>query len=374
MRVLLISNGYGEDAMAAVLAKELVKTVKVEALPTVGPGKSYAGICDVVGPRGKLASEGHRKIGSLLKDFQSGLAVTAVKHVKFMRDQRGRWDKIVTVGDMIGPLLAFAGGQKVDLHIDVYNSGFARHYSTIEKQILKRTVKKVLCRDDILAGALRAIDVDAGFAGNLMMDTVPTLDFDVSSLVQDKTAVTLLPGSREGAGKLFQMQMDAISRLSSKYPLTLFVPVAPSVELDRLLKRANLKRVDGELLGNAHLAIAATADGTKVHFFDKGIGTLAKGSLFVVGQQGTAIFQSAGLGTPVIAIVADDSRKSRVQRNERLLGDSRISTEQDVGMLARKMEMFLSDPKTTKQRGKVGIERVGPPGALDAAVRIIVNG
>jgi len=373
MRVLIISNGYGEDAMAATLASALSKHVDVEALPTVGPGNAYSGICEVVGPRGELASEGHRKVGSLIKDFQNGLAVTAVKHVKYMRDNRGRWDKVITVGDLIGPLLAKSGGHRVDLHIDVYNSGYARNYSAAEKYALRRCVDKVLCRDDILAGSLRAVGMDAGFAGNLMMDTIPSLNLDLRGLITDKTAITMLPGSRQGTEKMFSLQMDALNRVSGKHKLVILVPLAPGVELAPLLKKTNLKQVETPLLGAGHLAVAQSFDGTMVHFFDKGIGTLARSSLFVVGQQGTAIFQSAGLGTPVITLVADDARPSRVQRNERLMGESRVSSTQDVSSLARKLEIYLNDPKKTQARGKVGVERIGPPGALEAAVRIIAG-
>ncbi len=180
MRVLIITNGMGEDAMGAALAKALAPHCEVEALPTVGAGLAYDGICPLVGPRGYLASEGHRKQGSLIKDFKNGLALTAYKHVQYMRQQRGRWDKVIVLGDMVGLALCKAGGHSVDLYIDCYNSGYASTYSLIEKNLIKRTTAKTLCRDDILAGQLRADGLDAGFVGNIMMDTLPELSFDVT--------------------------------------------------------------------------------------------------------------------------------------------------------------------------------------------------
>ena len=373
MRVLVISNGYGEDAMAAMFARELSKHVDlVEALPTVGAGKSYEGVCETVGPRGSLASEGHRKVGSLLKDFQNGLAFTAMKHINFLRNNRGRWDKVVTVGDIVGPLLSVAGGHQVDLHIDVYNSGYARQYSAAEKQALKRCTRKVLCRDDILAGSLRAMNIDAGFAGNLMMDTVPELDFDIAPLIGEKIAVTLLPGSREQAAEVFAIEMDAINRLSQRYPMVVLVPVAQNVDIATLIQKAGLRNlIEQNLIGGQHLAISASFDQTEIHFFDKGIGTLAKRSRAIVGQAGTAVFQSAGLGVPVVALVHDDARPQRVRRNERLMGECRVSSPLDASQIANKLEPLLKDAKEAERRGKIGIDRIGPPGALDAAVRII---
>lgn len=317
-------------------------------------------------------SEGHRKVGSLLKDLKGGLAVTAFKHVQFLRANRGTWDKVITVGDFVGPLLAKAGGHRVSLHLDVYNSGYARSYSSAEKAALRHTVEKVLCRDDVLAGSLRAKGIDAGFAGNLMMDTIPELGIDVSFLVEDKIAVTLLPGSRQPALEMFALEINAVSRLSGQYPLVLLVPVAQSLDVDDLVQCAALERVEPEMeIDTDYLGSARTHDGTKVHFFRQGIGTLAPLSRLVAGPAGTAGFQSAGLGTPVVALVPDDARPQRRQRNSRLMGDSRVTSPINPAEFAKAIAPLLESEKEAKRRGKIGVERIGPPGALEAAVRII---
>lgn len=376
MRVLIITNGMGEDAMGAALAKALATHCEMEALPTVGEGLAYNGICPLVGPRGHLASEGHRKQGSLLKDFQHGLALTAMKHVRYMRRQKGRWDKIIVLGDMIGLALCKAGGHSVDLYLDCYKSGFASTYSAVEKRLIKSTAAKTLCRDDILAGQLRAFGLDAGFVGNIMMDTVPELSMDIAPLIGDRTAVTLLPGSRNAAKGLFDLEIRALGRLTGKYPLSVLIPVAPTADAESLIRAAGLKQVDKELDIDApeYLAKAEMADKTPVYFFDRGIGTLARNSRFVAGQAGTAGFQSAGLGVPVIALVPHDARPSRVARNERLMGDSRITTSLDVNELTAAMGSLLEDEADAKRRGRVGKERIGPAGALDYAVRLILAG
>ncbi|MCF4097781.1 hypothetical protein [Maritalea mediterranea] len=376
MRVLIITNGMGEDAMGAALAKALAPQCEMEALPTVGEGLAYRNICPLVGPRGHLASEGHRKQGSLIKDFQHGLALTALKHVRYMRQQRGRWDKIIVLGDMVGLALCKAGGHAVDLYLDCYKSGFASTYSAVEKRLIKATAAKTLCRDDILAGQLRAYGLDAGFVGNIMMDTVPELAMDVTPLVGDKTAVTLLPGSRNAAKVLFELQIRALGRLTGKYPISVLVPVAPTADANQLIRVSGLRAVDKEpdLTAPEYLAKAEMVDKTPVHFFDKGVGSLARVSRFVAGQAGTAGFQSAGLGVPVIALVPPDARPSRVAKNERLMGESRITTSLDVNELTAAMASLLEDEADAKRRGHIGMERIGPAGALDYAVRLILAG
>ncbi|WP_117396239.1 hypothetical protein [Maritalea myrionectae] len=375
MRVLIITNGMGEDAMGAALAKALAPHCEVEALPTVGEGLAYEGICPLMGPRGHLASEGHRKQGSLIKDFKNGLALTAYKHVRYMRQQRGRWDKIVVLGDMVGLALCKAGGHHVDLYIDCYNSGYASTYSLIEKNLIKRTTAKTLCRDDILAGQLRADGLDAGFVGNIMMDTLPELSFDVTSLIENRTPITLLPGSRAAAKKFFDLEITAVGRLSSKYELTVLVPVAPTSDADELIGAASLKPVakNSDVDASDYLAKALMFDGTPVHFFKQGIGTLARISRFVAGQAGTAGFQSAGLGAPFVALVPPDARPSRVERNERLMGESRISCAMSAVEISAAMDRLLSDPEDAERRGRIGMERIGPAGALDYAVRLVLG-
>lgn len=375
MRVLIITNGMGEDAMGAALAKQLAPYCEIEALPTVGDGLAYDGICPLMGPRGHLASEGHRKQGSLIKDFQNGLAVTAYKHVRYMRQQKGRWDKIIVLGDMVGLALCKAAGHRVDLYIDCYKSGYASTYSGVEKRLIKSTVTKTLCRDDILAGQLRAFGLDAGFVGNIMMDTVPELSFDISPLIGDKIAVTLLPGSRNAAKGLFDLEVSALGRLTGKYDLVALVPVAPSADVEQLIRATGLRPAEkpANISAPDYFAKAEMFDQTQVHFFDRGIGTLAKKSRFVAGQAGTAGFQSAGLGTPVIALVPPDARPSRVARNERLMGESRLTCSLDTNELAQAMEILLKDEEDAKRRGRIGMERIGPSGALDYAVRLILS-
>ena len=55
MKVLVVSNGHGEDAIGARLARELRDLdarVELEAVPLVGRGLAYEGVVDrVSGPR-----------------------------------------------------------------------------------------------------------------------------------------------------------------------------------------------------------------------------------------------------------------------------------------------------------------------------------
>ena len=66
-KLLIISNGHGEDSIAAEIVRRLPKTIEVNAYPTLGDGRAYEGVCPIVGPRRQLPSEGHRLRGSLIR-------------------------------------------------------------------------------------------------------------------------------------------------------------------------------------------------------------------------------------------------------------------------------------------------------------------
>src|SRR6185437_3816774 len=85
-RLLFISNGYGEDSIAAEIIRRLPAGVVAEAYPTVGDGLAYRNVCAVVGPRAQIASEGWRNVkGSVLRDLLTGTPATILPGLAFGR-------------------------------------------------------------------------------------------------------------------------------------------------------------------------------------------------------------------------------------------------------------------------------------------------
>src|SRR5436305_29608 len=110
-RLLFISNGYGEDSIAAAIIRRLPEGMVAEAYPTLGDGHAFANTCPVVGPRAHLASEGWRNVkGSLARDVVSGGLATVWPGIKFVRRVRRHYDHFVVVGDLVGITGCFACG------------------------------------------------------------------------------------------------------------------------------------------------------------------------------------------------------------------------------------------------------------------------
>ncbi|RYE73773.1 MAG: hypothetical protein EOP19_28865, partial [Hyphomicrobiales bacterium] len=172
-RILFITNGYGEDSVGAEIVRRLPPGPVAEAYPTLGPGKAYAGICPVVGPRAHLASEGSRVArGTVAKDIASGGLGTLLPGLKFMRSVRAAYDHVVVIGYFIGVLGCWLAGIRGITYLDVYKTGYGRPYSGLERRIIASTCRRVFNRSPQLAATLTAIGVDAVAAGNVMMDTI----------------------------------------------------------------------------------------------------------------------------------------------------------------------------------------------------------
>jgi uncharacterized protein (TIGR03492 family) len=366
-RFLVISNGHGEDAIAAQLVARLPSSVSAEAYPMIGSGKAYDGVCPTVGPRATLASEGWRNVkGSLRRDIVNGGLLTVPPALRFLRSMRGRYDRIIVVGDMVGVLACMVTGNRDLVYIDVYKTGAARLYSPLERLAIRRTCALVFCRATSLAALLRKSGVDARSEGNLMMDTIPRGDYDAASRRTRELAVTLLPGSRALTGESFLLQIEALKRVPEERRPDIFLAVAGSVNVEDLARAAGLTRVPmlssepddlGTLSGN----------GLTVHMArGRAMGNLLDASDVVMSQAGTASIQSLGLGKPVITFMNARDRRSRFEDEQRLFGPARIVVDAEIGNVAMALNDLLADPAERVRLGATGRERIGGPGALSA--------
>lgn len=370
-RLLVISNGIGEDSIGAELARRLPKDITAEAYPTLGAGHAYEGICPIVGPRAQLPSEGSRiGAGSIMRDVAGGLLGTIVPALKFLRRARAAYRQVVVVGDFVGVAACWLGGIRNIIWLDVYHSGYGRGYHRIEKAIARRTCRVVFCRHAELAASLVAAGIDARAAGNVMMDTVPSGLYPADQRRLRLQAVTLLPGSRSSAPANFSLQVEAITRLAPDLRPDIFVAVADGIEPEELGKAAGMfvhppARNDGVDLGRL------SGRGLHINLVHGALGDLLEMSDVVLSQAGTATIQSIGMGKPVISFVRDTDRSRRIDAVNRLYGEARETVPPDAAALSAALERLLLDRAERERRGRVGQERVGGPGALAQVISVL---
>lgn len=333
----------------------------------IGSGKAYDGVCPVVGPRATLASEGWRNVkGSLRRDIVNGGLLTIPPALKFLRAIRGRYDRIIVVGDMVGVIACLLTDHRDLVYIDVYKTGAARLYSELERRAIRHACALVFCRADNLAALLRQGGTDARCAGNLMMDTIPHGDYDAASRRSQNLAVTLLPGSRALTGESFALQIGALRRIPAEYRPDIFLAVASNVSVEDLAKAAGLARVP-MLSSEPDDLGTLSGEGIVVHMArGRAMGNLLDVSDVVLSQAGTASIQALGLGKPVVTFVNARDRRSRFEDEQKLFGPARVVVDAEIGNVAMALRDLLADDADRTRLGAIGRERIGGPGALGA--------
>ena len=373
-RFLFISNGHGEDAIAAAIVANLPGTVSVEAYPMIGAGNAYAGICPIVGPRATLASEGWRNVkGSLRRDIATGGLGTVPPALNFLRKVNGKYDRVVVVGDMVGVLASYFTGHRGIYYLDVYKTGAARLYSGPERWTIKQACKTVFCRADNLARSLEQIGVDARSAGNVMMDAIPHGDYDAQARRSRPLAVTLLPGSRALTAESFALQVDALRSLPAEMRPDAFLAVAGSISVEELAKKAGLKRTSMLSVEAADLGELSDGDLT-IHMARGGaMGNLLAASDLVLSQAGTATVQALGLGKPAITFVNPRDRRSRFTDEQALFGEARTVVPPEAPAIGAALRTLLGNDEERRRLANIGRQRIGGPGAMQAIIEALVG-
>jgi uncharacterized protein (TIGR03492 family) len=357
-KLLVISNGHGEDSIGAEIVRRLPASIHASAYPTLGPGAAYAGVCDIVGPRAHLLSSGSRVAqGTFARDVTGGLFSTILPGLAFAQRARRDYDDFLVVGDFVGVLGCWLSGIRNIVWVDVYKTGFGRPHSAIERTIIARTCRTVFVRHASLAADLKGAGVDARAAGNVMMDTIPRAGIDLSPLRSHPLAVALLPGSRAETASNFALQVDAIRRLPQKLLPDIFLALSPGLDPKPLAQAAGLT-LDGDTMrGDVAVLIVRGA-----------LGDLVDASDVVLSQAGTAAVQAVGMGKPVISFTRPTDRMSRHRDESALFGDARVLVRDDVTSVSSALQTLLADPDERLRRGAIGRERIGPPGAMAAII------
>jgi len=367
LRVLVISNGNGEDSIGAGLVRRLPNTIACDAYPMLGAGRAYEGACAIVGPRLFLPSEGLRRRGTLLKDARTGFGIRAT--LRFLRNAARHYEAIVVVGDMVGVIMCWLGGRRVRVYLDVYKSGYANRYSAPERFVLRRTCDLVLTRDERLAEQLRDAGISARFAGNAMMDTLATGQYDARGRRRHSKAIAILPGSRKSIAQNFALQVAALRQVPGVAEIDLFATLATGADIAELAAASGLAFIDdGE--GPDSLGTLA-GDGLKIHLATGSLGAVVEACDIVLGQAGTANLQAIGLGRPVVSFLAEGARPTRVRRVADMLGESRITVAPDAVALGAAVARLLADDADRARRGAIGRERIGGGGAFAALAEVL---
>ena len=364
-RVLMVSNGTGEDLIAASIAAPLQAAgVTVTAYPLVGTG-AYPPAVPLLGPCRMLPSGGFSMragLRGLGDDLAAGLIGLWLGQRRTVSSQRGRHDLVVAVGDAYCLWMAAHAAPRVAF-VSTADSVRISEFGALAISVMRRSASRIFTRDPDTAQALAAMGLPAVSLGNVMMDLVGNAG-ETFGLPPEAQVVTLLPGSRADAPGNAALLAQAAQAIAAEEPEVRFLlPVARTVNAEDILRhllQAAPCRSGATVGGTA--ASGATVGGAHIALTTAFADAVARASV-VIGMAGTANEQAAGLGKPVVAFPGPGAQftPAFLQMQHRLLGEALIPAR-DWREAAAVALRLLRDPDERERRGAAGRARMGPPG------------
>ncbi len=223
-RIVIVSNGHGEDIIGAALGRELVALgYEIEALPLVGKGNAYerAGFV-VLGPRKEMPSGGFvlDKPAVFLDDLKAGWLEMSLGHYSALWRASRNAVATLVVGDIYGLLVGSVFAKRPLFQMQPLVSvrawegqmdGWRRPYGLLERLLMRRTVQ-VYPREAEAAHWLKGHGVgNTQYLGNPMLDA---LEGD-APVDLPRPYLLLLPGSRADAYESLPKMLEACRLLPS---------------------------------------------------------------------------------------------------------------------------------------------------------------
>jgi uncharacterized protein (TIGR03492 family) len=421
MKLLCISNGHGEDAIALPVLQELRKLAKspeIVALPIVGEGNAYrshdfpiAGKVQIM-PSGGFLNQDNRQ---LVRDLQGGLIGLTINQMRTIRNWGKSGGKILAVGDIV-PLLfawlsgaeyAFIGTAKSEYYIrdrqgqilpSQRNSIEAKtgsYYLPWERWLLsRRNCQAVFARDKLTAEILQQSQILAFDLGNPMTDGVT---IEASRSVCDRLqtfkrelarslVITLLPGSRppEAYANWHQIVI-AVNSLIPVFPhrqILCLAAIVPTLDLHAI--EGNLRKLGWLKLVEIEADLANFIPDDRAIYYRQQNVTIAIGTQSgrefmqmgdcAIAMAGTATEQFISLGKPAFIIpgAGPQFTPAFAQAQTRLLGESVILVPQpqDVGV---EMPQLFQQPERLQSIARNGLLRMGTPGAAKRIAACLIG-
>lgn len=370
-RVLFVSNGNGEAAIADRIAAELraiLPDATLDHLALVGEPVSDS--MREVGPRRTMPSGGliaMGNVGNLMRDVSAGLLPLVAAQRRFLRSVRGSYDVAVAVGDVYALAMTLRARSRT-VFVGTAKSVSVAPYGAFEARVLARA-DSCFVRDDATAQALRERGLSVEPSANVIVDLfAPEHDPFVEAAVAGfDTVLALFPGSRasayDDAGFLLEVLRDVAG---SRPDVGAVLSIARGLDPDRFA--ADAQRAGWQLSRQSHDSIPFSLSlhgRTVARAWTGRPASLLERAALVLGQAGTANEGAAAAGVPVVAFERDRGAKARWYRRRQkgLLGDALAVVTGSSAEAARSVGELLNDPLRRRHMSETGRARMGAGGA-----------
>jgi uncharacterized protein (TIGR03492 family) len=378
-RVLFVSNGHGEIAIADRIAAALAALdprIECDHLALVGDVRTRS-LRDV-GPRKPMPSGGLIAMGNLpniARDLGAGLAGLTLAQARFLRGSHGRYDAAIAVGDVFALMMALLARVPA-IFVVTAKSVRVAPYGPFEERVL-RAARVRFVRDVDTAARLREHGVQAQ-AANVIVDLYADADpaLAARALAGFAPAIALLPGSRASAYDDARFLAGVVSRLATgDAHLGAALSIAPGLDVDAFAGALRAGGFDVEATDDPLVPFSVRVGGrTIVRAWRGAVGALFPQVVVALGQAGTANEAAAASGVPVVAFERGRDRKTAWYRKRQsgLLGEALAIAPEEPGAAAAAVRGLLDDPARRATMAAAGRANMGPPGgAARIAAQIV---
>ncbi|MEB3193892.1 MAG: lipid-A-disaccharide synthase-related protein [Cyanobacteriota bacterium] len=389
-RLLLISNGHGEDLSGALLGQALRdRGASVEALPLVGHGQAYRRMgLPVVGPTRDFSTGGlgYTSLRGRLTELRQGQLAYLLGRMRAAWCQRHSCDWVVVVGDVVPLLAAWLTRRPLAVYLVAYSS----HYEGRLRLpwpcgwLLRQSRVRLLWSRDALTAAdlTQQLGRPVHFVGNPFQEGAGGGAGSLIPAAGGGSVLGLLPGSRLPEAQANLLQMLVVLRLLPEpWPaqLRILAALVPSLSAEEIGREAAASgwsleppAPGGEagrwVLRRGCLRVELVAD----HFWE-----VLHSSDLLLAMAGTAAEQAVGLGKPVLQLAGAGPQFTEgfAEAQRRLLGPAvscapgpvgAPATLQATAQMAAAQLGRLADPVAgppwRAEMVRVALERLGEPG------------
>ena len=401
MKLLVLSNGHGEDLIACKIIKHLQKEVNdlaIVCLPLVGEGYSYKKLgIPIIAPVQSMPSGGFVYMDSqqLWQDFRSGLIKLSISQYKTIKKWAKKGGFILAVGDILPLFFAWLSGANYAFVATAKSEYWLRDergwlpqtsflerwwgsiYYPWERLLMNSSrCQAVFPRDTITTQILKRYKIPAFDFGNPMMDDLQGKSTSYLTSEQEENRpliILLLPGSRfPEAERNWQLILEATENVMKllPYQIIFLAAISPSLSLapfqDHLTQHSwQLESATKiSLLISDQNAILFSHQQHQLILTQEAFADCLNAADIAIAMAGTATEQFIGLGKPALAIPGKGPQYTLkfAQQQSLLLGISLILVEkpEKVGVKILKLLRHSDLWQLISENGK---RRMGLPGA-----------
>ena len=330
-RILLLSNGHGEDLSGSLLGKYLVeKGDIVEALPFVGDGENYKKVnIRIIGKtkQFKTGGIGYNSFKGRMIEIFGGQIIYLLKKLYLSYKLRNKYDFYFVIGDIVPIFFAWFAKKDFFTYLVAYSS----HYEGKLKLpwpckffLISKHSKKIYTRDFLTANDLtKQLKKRVSFLGNPFMDKFSFFEKNSKTIFFN---IGLFPGSRfpEVLDNL-QLILEVLETMSNlKYFENIefqfaMVNIVSTKKIRQILNSRKWNYVEKMVQNNL---LEFKFGFISIIFNWNLFEDILCGSKFVISMAGTATEQAIGLAKPVIQIEGKGPQftKTFAEAQRRLLG------------------------------------------------------